>query len=115
MKINNSTIEFVWDIAQKEDSTIAGINGIARLSNNKAKIYITLWLDESQILTTFYFLETKRITPIKNPNQLIGFMYKKDAPKEFIDHATKESEEVFWLSKNDLCLALIDMMNFIKG
>lgn len=115
MKINKNTLDFVWDIAQKEDITIAGENGIARLSNGKDKIFITLYLNDKRNQIVFYFLERKKIESVKNPNQVIGFMYKKDSIKEFINHATKESEEVFWLSKNDLCLSLIDIMNSIKG
>lgn len=46
---------------------------------------------------------------------LIGFMYRKDAPKEFINHTAKKGESILLLSKKDLCLSLIDIMDFIKG
>ena len=115
MKINKSTLDFVWEIAQKPDITIAGENGIANLSNSSKKISITLHLNGKYNQTAFYFLEIGRNSSIKDSNRLIGFMYNDTAPKEFINHATKKGEEVFWLSKNDLCLSLIDLMNFIKG
>ena len=115
-----STIDFVWDIAQKRDITIAGINGMANLCNSDDKISITLHLNSKRNEVIFYFLEVGRKAPIKNYNYLVGFMYEKDAPEEFINHTTKrgkdaKSQSIIWLSKNDFCLALIDLMNFIKG
>lgn len=120
MKINKNIIDFVWDIAQKRDITIAGINGTANLCNNDNKISITLYLNNERSEVAFYFLEIGKKTSIKNYNYLIGFMYEKDAPKEFINHTTKrgkdaKAQNIIWLSKNDFCLALIDLMNFIKG
>lgn len=120
MKISKNTIDFVWDIAQKRDITIAGINGIANLSNSDDKILIKLYLNNEKSEITFYFLDTREIKVIKNPNRLIGFMYEKDATKEFTNHTTKKGKDakaqnIIWLSKYDFCLALIDMMNFIKG
>lgn len=115
MDIDENIIDFVWDIAQKRDITIAGQNGIAKLCNSDDKIIITLYLNGTDAEAAFYFLEIGRKGPIKNPNNLIGFMHKKSAPKEFVDHATKKGENLLWLSKNDLCLALIDIMDFIKG
>ena len=118
--MKDTIIDFVWDIAQKRDITIAGNNGMANLCNNDDKISITLHLDNKKSEVIFYFLVIGKKTSIKNYNCLIGFMYEKDTPKEFLNHTTKRGKDaigqnIIWLSKFDFCLALIDMMNFIKG
>ena len=118
--MKDNIIDFVWGIAQKRDITIAGINGMANLCNSDDKISITLHLNSEKSEVAFYFLVIGEKASIKNPNCLVGFMYEKDAPKEFINHTTKKgkdakSQNIIWLSKYDFCLALIDMMNFIKG
>ena len=117
--MRDNIIDFVWGIAQKKDITIAGINGMANLCNNDDKISITLHLGDKRSEIAFYFLVIGKKTSIK-PNCLVGFMYEKDTTKEFLNHTTKRGKDakgqnIIWLSKYDFCLALIDMMNFIKG
>lgn len=110
MKITKSVINDVWDMFHTKDMVIAGKNGFAKLRHNENKTFLTLYLKgNKERETVFYFVEK---------SNFVGFMYEKYAPKEFVNHATKTYEvhrnKVIWLNKFDLCLAMIDVLEFIR-
>ena len=110
IKITKSVISEILDMFHKKDLIIAGRNGFAKICYDNGKTFLTLHLKgQKEQQTVFYFIENL---------SFVGFMYEKYAPKEFVNHATKIYEvhrnKVIWLNKFDLCLAMIDVLEFIR-